>query len=39
MTLTFDSQIRMSTLKEIKYSKVRLDHNVQRERDLVFVFS
>lgn len=31
MTLTSDSQIRTSTLKEMKYSKARLDHSVQRE--------
>lgn len=37
MTLTFDSQIRMSTIEEMKYSKVWLDHNVQRQ-EILFLF-
>ena len=37
MTPTFDSQIRMSNTEEMKYSKVRLDHNVQRE-EILFLF-
>jgi len=37
VTPAFDSQIRMSTIEEMKCSKVRLDHNVQREETfLVF---
>lgn len=38
MTLTFDSQIRMSTIEEMKFSKVWLDHHVQREEILFLVF-
>lgn len=36
VTPAFDSQIRMSTIEEMKLSKVWLDHNVQREEVLFY---